>query len=299
MSHICTGLLKEKNEKKEEKNRRDFFPYWKLPWSRIPQAGSGLLLKFCSGITFWPSIKWLTLESYKISLSWTSLQCVHFHRLWLLHSLNMGTFSGFPNCKLILTFPMSGQQQSCVNKWPVAIIFFNSPYWFHFAVCLPDISKASLGTGETLECLSDRVRQVMILGWGGRSVLVWAGKELIFFFFCSHMFWLCDENGVDNTPAFLSRALRASRLFLLPDCPNGSAQGVGRGQHSWPKRLQSMQCHVQHINLGKEEERRHSGSWYLSYQAPWWSPAFLDLAEHLLASGKWWIHSLFCFCFTH
>lgn len=69
------------------------------------------------------------------------------------------------------------------------------------------------------------------LGWKKCAGLGWE-RVNFFFFFGSHMFWLCDENGVDNTPVFLSRALRAYRVFLLPDCPTGGAQGVGRGQHS-------------------------------------------------------------------
>jgi len=37
----------------------------------------------------------------------------------------------------------------------------------------------------------------------------------------------------------------------------------------------------------------------------WWSPAFLEMAEHLPADGKWWMNSLFLFacacgfCFTY
>lgn len=47
-----------------------------------------------------------------------------------------------------------------------------------------------------------------------------------------------------------------------------------------------------------KEEGECSEWWHLTSQVTvntWWSPAILDMAEHMLAHGKWWINSLYYF----
>lgn len=37
---------------------------------------------------------------------------------------------------------------------------------------------------------------------------------------------------------------------------------------------------------------------HVTVQNGWWSPAFLQVAEHLPASGRWWMNFLFCLACT-
>jgi len=84
----------------------------------------------------------------------------------------------------------------------------------------------------------------------------------------------------------------------------GGAQesGRGRSQDSWPQLakgiLHATRHHARHTKLGKKEAGGHFGMMafvFPSNRYPWWSPAFLEVAEHWPADGKWWINSLFWF----
>jgi len=92
------------------------------------------------------------------------------------------------------------------------------------------------------------------------------------------MFWICEENSVDNTEMFLlllSSAYTDSGPFLLLTPPHHAedTQEVGRGHSwdSWPQLTEgishTIQRHAQHIRLGTEEGRgRQSELRHLSSQ---------------------------------
>lgn len=139
--------------------------------------------------------------------------------------------------------------------------------------------------------------------WGWGSGLVLFGIEFLYFFFIVARVVLCFG-------FVLETALITHRYFsycwvvlTLPqslscssDCPTSEwaegAQEAG-GAHSgdsWPQLDKgtscTLWCDAQQWKLRKKEEGGSSELLHLSFQVSWWSPAFLGMAEHLLASGK-------------
>ena len=125
------------------------------------------------------------------------------------------------------------------------------------------------------------------------------------------MLWIYAENSVDNSGMFsllLSSAYAASRPFLplTPHVQWGGwdAQEVGRGhsRDSWSQLtqgiFQTIWGHAQHVKLGKKKEGGTLGAMAFVFPSPryaCWSPAVLEMDEHLPADGKRWMNSFFCF----
>lgn len=102
-------------------------------------------------------------------------------------------------------------------------------------------------------------------------------------------------------------------LFFLLRLPHqeegGGAQEVGR-QHSQeqltPRDPKDISYHMISHPVYKAQRRRRK--WrafevmvfvYPSHCYMWWSPALVEMAEHLPAHGKQWMNSLFCFACMH
>ena len=94
----------------------------------------------------------------------------------------------------------------------------------------------------------------------------------------------------------------------------GGAQEAWRGHShdSWPRLTQgifhAVWHHAQHIKLREEEGRGTNGAMAFAFPCnPYmqWSPASLEMAEHLPADGQQGMNSFFCFactrgfCFTY
>ena len=155
-------------------------------------------------------------------------------------------------------------------------------------------------------------------------MLVLAGIELIFFIVPS--MGLCfgfvpKTVLIDNTGMFLlllSSAYTESRLFLLLTPPHKwvgwgctrSWEGTQLGQLT-PTDQRAIPYHMTSCSAYKAGEEEGRGTFgvmvfvFPSHCYTWWSPAFLEMAEHLPAHGKEWMNSLFCFacmrgfCFTY
>ena len=107
----------------------------------------------------------------------------------------------------------------------------------------------------------------------------------------------------------LSSAYTQSRPFLLltPLHQQGgwrctrSREGTQPGQLT-PSDQRDIPYYMASCSAYKAGGRRRTGRLFglmefvfsSNYYA-WWSPAFLEMAEHLPADGKWWRNSLFCF----
>lgn len=113
------------------------------------------------------------------------------------------------------------------------------------------------------------------------------------------LFWICAGNSACNTGKFslqLSSAYTGMRPFT-------------RRRHSWDSWPQptkgifhTIKSHAQHIKLVEERlEWWHSSSQAIitcnHYMR--WSPAFLEMAEHLPDDGKLWINYWVCFAFAY
>ena len=151
----------------------------------------------------------------------------------------------------------------------------------------------------------------------GFNIFICAGFDWnrVNFFHSSYygtMFWICAENSIDNTGVFsllLSRAYTQSRPFLLLTPPHQRAgwgctrnwEGTQSGQLS-PTDQRDIPYHMTSCSAYKAGGKRRNGGTFrgMVFVFPsngyaWWSPAFLEMAEHLPAHGKEQINSLFCF----
>ena len=117
------------------------------------------------------------------------------------------------------------------------------------------------------------------------------------------MFWTCDENSVDNTGMFallLSSAYTESRPFLLLTPPHQQEgwgctrtwEGTQLGQLT-PTDQRDIPHHMASCSAYKAGGRRRKGGTFgvMAFVFPihrytWWSPAFLEMAEHLPANGS-------------
>ena len=147
-----------------------------------------------------------------------------------------------------------------------------------------------------------------------KVVLVLAWIELIFFIVASMRlcfgFVLETVLIIQGCFRYCWAVLTQSRPFLLLTPPH---QRVGWGcTRSWegtqlgrltPTDQRDIPYHMMSCSAYKAGRRRRKGGdtfGVMAFVLPsncqaWWSPAFLEMAEHLPADGKWWMNSLLCF----
>ena len=79
---------------------------------------------------------------------------------------------------------------------------------------------------------------------------------------------------------------------------------AGTADPNWPKGYSIPYDFIMLSNKSWAKKKEAMVFVFLSHHYTWWSPAFLEMAEHLPADAKQWMNSLFCFacvrsfCFT-
>lgn len=118
------------------------------------------------------------------------------------------------------------------------------------------------------------------------------------------MLSICAGNSVHNTGVRFFFCCWVA-LAQYHQCRGWRAQELGR-THPWDRWAQltkgishTVWCIAQHIKLWKREGEDAQSDVVVvpNHTYADWSPAFLEMAEHLSAEGMYWINSKFCFTY--